>query len=339
MGNRHRTFVVLGVDGGQSSTLAMIAAPDGEILGTGLAGPANHIHEPGGRQRLENALNQAITLVLHNADCDATQVRYACLGMTGAAEFARQIVLRSLPKAQVMAYDDMVTALAGGSVAKAGVVVVAGTGSVAYGRLDDEREARAGGWGYLIGDEGSAYDLGRRALQAASHAVDGRGQATTLVQAIPHYFHRSTFADVRDAVYTPAVTRPRIAGLARIVTEGAKQGDAVCVGLLAGAGQALALMALAVIGRLEQTETGMNVYLSGGVFQAADLVIGPLQETLRAGSPASHVQKARYSSAVGALFLALRAAGISLDDDLVKRIETTMPKLAFSKEAEGNAES
>jgi hypothetical protein len=98
-------------------------------------------------------------------------------------------------------------------------------------------------------------------------------------------------------------------------------------------------MALAVIGRLEQTETGMNVYLSGGVFQAADLVIGPLQETLHAGSPASRVQKARYSSAVGALFLALRAAGISLDDDLVKRIETTMPKLAFSKEAEGNAES
>jgi N-acetylglucosamine kinase-like BadF-type ATPase len=339
LGNRHRTFVVLGVDGGQSSTLAMIAAPNGEILGTGLAGPANHIHEPGGRQRLEKALSQAVTLAIQDADCDAAQVRYACLGMTGGAEFARQIVSRRLPNAQVVAYDDMVTALAGGSIAQAGMVVVAGTGSVAYGRLDDGREARAGGWGYLIGDEGSAYDLGRRALQAASRAVDGRGQPTALVQAIPPYFQRSTFADVRDVVYTPAVTRSRIAGLARVVTEGAQQGDAVCVSLLAGAGQALAQMALAVIGRLEQTETGMNVYLSGGVFQAADLVIGPLQETLQASSPASRVQKARYSPAVGALFLALESAGISLDDDVLKRLEASMPNVALSKETEGNTES
>jgi N-acetylglucosamine kinase-like BadF-type ATPase len=339
LGNRHRTFIVLGVDGGQSSTLALVAAPNGEILGTGLAGPANHIHEPGGPQRLERALSQAVAHALQNADCDPAQVRYACLGMTGGAEFARQIVLRSLPNAQVVAYDDMVTALAGGSIAKAGVVVVAGTGSVAYGRLDDGREARAGGWGYLIGDEGSAYDLARRALQAASHAVDGRGQATMLVKAIPQYFQLSTFADVRDVVYTPAVTRSRIAGLARVVAEEAKQGDAICISLLAGAGRALAHMALAVIARLQQTEAGMNIYLSGGVFQAADLVIRPLRETLQASSPASHVQKARYSSAVGALFLALRVAGLSLDDDVLKRLEASMPNVALSKETEGNTES
>lgn len=337
MENLHRTSVVLGVDGGQSSTLAMIAAQDGEILGTGLAGPANHIHEPGGPERMENALHQAVTSALQQAGCSEAQVISVCLGMTGGVELAQQILMRELPNVQVMAYDDTVTALAGGSAAQPGVVVVAGTGSVAYGQLDDGRSARAGGWGYLIGDEGSAFDVGRLALQAASHAIDGLGQPTLLVQSIPQYFHLPTYADVRDAVYTPAVTRPRIAGLARIVTEGARQGDPVCIGILAGAGRVLAQMALAVIGRLEQM--GMNIYLTGGIFQAADLVIDPLKDTIRLSSPASYVQKAKYSPAVGALFLALRAAGVALDADLLARLEKSMPNLALSKVADGEAKS
>src|SRR5712692_124046 len=252
--------LVLAVDGGQSSTLAMVATSDGTILGTGLAGPSNHVHQPGGLARLDNALRQSIGAALQAAGCAADEVSHACLGMTGAVDETSTIVPQILPGAQIQVHHDMVTALAGASLAQAGVVVIAGTGSIAYGRLEDGRDAKAGGWGYLIGDEGSAYDIGRSALQAASRAADRRGAPTRLTESIPAHFKLATFLEVREAVYTPAVSRPQIAGLAALVTQVARAGDPVAFGLLNKAGRDLADTAIAVMLQLNRLEAGMNVF-------------------------------------------------------------------------------
>src|SRR5262249_39601899 len=147
------------------------------------------------------------------------------------------------------------------------VVVIAGTGSIAYGRTQDGRDARAGGWGYLMGDEGSAYSIGRAALQAASQALDGRGDPTLLTQAVPAHFGLQTLYEVHTAVYSLAISRPQIAGLAAVVAQTARQGDQVTTDLLAEAGQALAQSALAVVDRLNMLPAGANVYTTGGVFQ------------------------------------------------------------------------
>src|SRR5947209_4072335 len=138
----HNSSVVLAVDGGQSSTLAMVATPGGRILGTGLAGPSNHVHQPGGLARLDNALRQSIGGALQSAGCAADAVSHACFGMTGAVTETLAIVPQILPAAQFQAHYDMVTALAGASLAQPGIVVIAGTGSIAYGRLSDGRDAR-----------------------------------------------------------------------------------------------------------------------------------------------------------------------------------------------------
>src|SRR5439155_11584445 len=135
----------------------------------------------------------------------------------------------------------------------------------------DGREARASGWGYLFGDEGSAYAIGRAALQAASRTADGRNGPTSLLGKIPTYFKLPTFHDVWQAVYTPAITRPQIAGLAAVVTSTAREGDRVALALLEQAGHELALAALAVISALAMREAGMSVYTTGGVFRAGDL--------------------------------------------------------------------
>src|SRR5258706_8049587 len=209
--------LVVAVDGGQSSTLALVATTAGQILGAGSAGPSNHFHEPGGPERLEGALRQSITGALQSADATTDQVKYVCLGMTGSKDQARQITEQILPSAAVQSHWDMVTALAGASLTRPGVVVIAGTGSIAYGRREDGRDARAGGWGYLMGDEGSGYAIGRAALQAAAHAADGRGASTRLLEAIPAYFKVHTFDDVRNTIYGATVTRPQIAGLAAVV--------------------------------------------------------------------------------------------------------------------------
>jgi N-acetylglucosamine kinase-like BadF-type ATPase len=323
--------LVLAVDGGQTSTLALVATYAGQILGAGLAGPSNHFHEPGGPERLERALSQSITAALRQAQCTADQVTHVCLGMTGAVEQAKDVVGRMLPGTATQAHFDMVTALAGASIAQPGVVVIAGTGSIAYGRLENGRDARAGGWGYLIGDEGSAYQIGRGALRAASHAADRRGPPTTLLQRIPEHFRMPTLRAVRDAVYTPAIQRPQIAALAAVVAQAAYAGDQVAAGLLDQAGRDLAAAALAVIAQLDMQDSGMNVYTTGGAFRAGRLLLDPFKAAIRAHSAASSVHDASFSPVIGALFLALQATGSSLSADLIESIRRSLPQFAIEK--------
>ena len=257
--------IVVAVDGGQSSTLALAAALNGEILGVGWGGESNHIDEPGGVERLSNALNHSITSALANAGRSAEMVRGAVLGMTG-------------------------------------VIVIAGTGAVAYGELADGRSAKSGGWGYLMGDEGSGYDLGIQALRAITQASDGRGPATRLVEVIPQHFGLDTLQALHQAIYSQKITRAQIAGLAAVVGRAAQAGDSAAQVLLQTAGEHLALAALGVIRQLGVP--GMDIYTTGGVFNAGEWVLLPFREDIHEESPSSTVSPAAFSPIIGALLLA-----------------------------------
>jgi len=323
--------IVVALDGGQSATLALAADLNGVVLGSALAGASNHVDEPGGRERLEMAVTPGIRGALANAGRTAEQVVCACLGMTGAPGEARAIAARLLPAAQVEAHYDTVTALAGASLARPGVVVIAGTGAVAYGRLDDGREARAGGWGYLMGDEGSAYDLGIAALRAACRASDGRGDPTELVWRVPQALGQPDLTGVHRVVYSQTVTRSELARLAIVITDAARAGDAVACRLLDQAGHDLADAALAVIARLEGRDSRLTVYPTGGVFQAGDLILTAFRAGIAAQSPASQVIMPAFGPAVGALLLALRMAGTALDEACIRRVSDSLPAQAHIK--------
>src|SRR5215207_7263596 len=177
---RRMTGLFLGVDGGQTRTVALLASRDGGILGVGYGGPANHIHEPGGMERMQRSLRDAVQTAFGQAGIASAAVVSTCFGMTGGAEFVPEVAPKFLEARTLTAYHDVVTALAGASIASPGIVVIAGTGAIAYGRSADGRSARADGWGYLIGDEGSAYDIGVQVLRAAAQSADGRGETTVL---------------------------------------------------------------------------------------------------------------------------------------------------------------
>lgn len=322
---------VLAIDGGQSSTLALIANLNGEVLGYGRAGPSNHIDEPGGRERLEAAVTSSVGSALENAGIPAEQLHFACLGMTGAHVEAGAILKRLLPGAIIEAHHDAVTALAGASLARPGIVVIAGTGAIAYGQLADGRQARAGGWGYLMGDEGSAYDLGVGALRAACRASDGRAAPTTLLASVPAALGMASLTEVHRAVYAHKVTRADIARLAQVVAHDAAAGDAAALALLKRAAADLADAAIAVLDQLGQRETGMSIYPTGGVFRAGPLILDPFRALVAASSAASVVREPALGPAAGALLLALRAAGVIITDALVDRIQRTLPHEAAQK--------
>jgi N-acetylglucosamine kinase-like BadF-type ATPase len=323
---------VIAVDGGQSSTLALIATLEGQIIGAGFAGPSNHVHEPGGVERLRKALYQSISECIRNAQQSTENIASLCLGMTGGAELAFDMVQPHFPQARLQSYDDSVTALAGASIAQSGVVVIAGTGAVAYGQLADGRSAKAGGWGYIMGDEGSGYDIGRSALVAASQAADGRSeQPTQLLHSIPAFFGIADLKAVHTAIYGGQITRPQIARLTVPVVAAAEAGDAVAKRLLDSAGQQLALSALAVVDQLGMIQTGLDVFPTGGVFQGSPQVKAAFQNTIAMRAPAVQVKEAAFPPVIGGLLLALQGADVALNESVIATIRATFPQAAASK--------
>ncbi len=300
----------------------------------GRGGPSNHYHEPGGPERLESALRESTDAALKFSGQSADVVTCVCLGMTGAHPQAQVIAQSLFPSANVLLYHDAVTALTGASVAKPGVVVIAGTGAVAYGRLDSGEEVRSSGWGYLMGDEGSGYWIGVKAIRAACQASDGRGDPSTLVRQIPEYFQVHDLTALHRKLYAQEISRSAIAALAAVTADAAKAGDRVALTLLERAGQELAQAALAVITRLGQLEGGLPVYFTGGVFHAGLPILTAFEAGVASQSPHSSVQPATFSPVVGSLLLALRAAGVDLSPGVIDHIRRTLPADALLKRSE-----
>jgi N-acetylglucosamine kinase-like BadF-type ATPase len=323
--------VVLAIDGGQSSTLAMLGNKQGQILATGRGGAVGHFHERGGKQAYEDALSASTLMAMHGAGIGRDTVTHICLGMTGAIDESREIVARLFPAAQVVSYHDTITALAGASVAQPGVVVIAGTGSIAYGRLSDGASARAGGWGYALGDEGSGYWLGMQAIRAAARAADGRDEATLLSELVLKHLDADDLWALHQRYYAEQLPRYEIASLAALVGSAANAGDAVAQRLLAEAGTELGLAAVAVIRQLSRIDSGMAVYMTGGVFRAGLPVIDAFRKAVAAGSPASRVYNAAFSPIVGALLLALQNAGVDLSESIMNAIRSSLPDVAVMK--------
>lgn len=306
----------LGVDGGATSTACALCDTDGRVLGVGRGGASNHILAPGGEARARMAVEAALAAAEAAAGLRGVEFASAYFGMTGinrdteqARAFAR--VVSSLLSAQIMQIDnDASAALAGALGCRPGAVVIAGTGSVAFGRDPSGREARAGGWGYLFGDEGSGFTIGLAGVRAALRARDGTGPPTVLESQIPARFGRS-LGEIPILFYEGRVQRPAIAALAPVVTDAAAAGDPVAASLVAEAARGLAAAAAAVMMRLTWPDGTVPLAPVGGVFNAGRVILDPLKAALTARVPGAVLVPPRFAPAVGALLLAWQAAGVA----------------------------
>jgi N-acetylglucosamine kinase-like BadF-type ATPase len=264
----------LGVDGGQSGTTAMIGDETGRILGSGEAGPCNHAAAGEGRSKLESAIAGSLAGACAEAGLDPANVEFeaACLGMSGGPEDKREILANLLRTKHLLVTTDAAVALAGAMNGGQGIIVIAGTGSIAFGRDDSGRTARAGGWGYIFGDEGSAFDIARQALRAALRADEGSGPPTNLRDLLLQATETESANQALHLFYTPDWPRSRVAGLAQVVDTAAKDGDAVALEILTRAAQDLAMLAAAVRRQLRHPAEMMDVAYIGGVFQSEFLL-------------------------------------------------------------------
>jgi N-acetylglucosamine kinase-like BadF-type ATPase len=240
--------------------------------------------------------------------------RAACLGMSGGPDDKSALLAELIDAERLVVTHDAKIAWAGATEGEPGVVVIAGTGSIAYGENAHGESARAGGWGYIYGDEGGGFDIARPALRATLREYEGWGPRTALTPALIELTGAVNANDALHRLYTRDWPRARVAEFATTVDRIASEGDPVAASILQHAAQQLAMLAGSVRRQLwnEELSRVSPIRLSwiGGVFQSQILLERFRTLALLDG----HVEAAppRRSPAAGALILAYRVAGLPL---------------------------
>jgi N-acetylglucosamine kinase-like BadF-type ATPase len=285
----------LGVDGGQSGTVATIGDESGNVAGIG-RGPA--CRHPG-------AIEEAVKA----AGGEGVAFESACFGLSGGQPELETMAHGAVRAERYLFKHDAAVAHSGALSGEPGVIVIAGTGSMAFGRNAAGQEARAGGWGYIFGDEGGAFDLVRGALRAALRQEEGWGPPTMLRELLLAATGVGTSNELMHRFYTSEFPRERIGAFATLVDGAASGGDHVAQELLTIAAQALATIAGVVRGRLFESGETVAVSYAGGVFHSPILLarfgmLVELEDGNRFAAPL-------HGPAEGALIEAYRASGIT----------------------------
>lgn len=301
-------FHVLGIDAGGTKTVCLLADEKAQILGEARGSGAN-LHAVG-----ELEVEKVLHAVMDEAIGDRDVVPAAiCLGIAGVdreedARVVRAIMKRIGYKARVLVVNDALVALEAGAPGEPGVVVIAGTGSIAYGRNAQNEAARAGGWGFVLGDEGSGYWIGRSALRAVLREADRRGPETALTPMLLKHFDVRRPQDLLHEVYQETPRPATIAALAQCVQDAFRAGDTVAIGILRGSADQLESSALSVAKRLSLVGTAFPFVLAGGIFRAVPWLHEELARRLPLASPRSEVRLLSIEPAVGAVRLAIAQA-------------------------------
>jgi N-acetylglucosamine kinase-like BadF-type ATPase len=256
----------LGVDGGQSSTVALIADETGHVVGSGRGGACNHVSGPEARQKFLRAIGGCLEQACREAGIEYQKIVFqsACLGFSGGAADKEAYSRELIRSRKLKITHDAEIALSGATAGEPGIIVIAGTGSMAFGRNSEGRFARAGGWGYVFGDEGGGFDLARRTLRAALRFEEGWGATTALHPMLLEATGSSDANGLMHRFYTSEFSRPQIAALSQLVSQAAEQLDSVALAILQEAANDLAVYVEGVHRNLFKEGEPVSVAYIGG---------------------------------------------------------------------------
>jgi N-acetylglucosamine kinase-like BadF-type ATPase len=300
---------VLGIDGGGTKTVGVIADEFGNIIAQQTVGATNHNGVD--RKQVEIELLTLFTsLKAQNEDAFAN-LSVVFAGMSGVDRPDARILMEEMISAhvpndtKVVVDNDGVNALYSGTFGGPGIVQIAGTGSITFGINANGDRGRAGGWGYLIDDEGSGYDLGREALQAIFKAFDGRGKKTLLTDIILSYFNVSQPPELIQTIYQVGKSREVISPLSRCVAEAANQNDEVAKEIFHRAGVKIGHSISSLVHQLFHVDETVPVVLIGGVFNSSDLLIPEIKTALQNQKVSTTLLKPKLPPVGGAVIKAL----------------------------------
>lgn len=298
----------LGIDAGGTKTEAAISN-GAELLGQATC--ASSKVSKVGEEEAHRNLHQAILRVCEAARVSPQSINRVCIGMSGAspagASSWAERVIHELVPGQVKVIGDHIIAHQAAFGTLPGVLVIAGTGSIAYGRNEKGETARVGGWGAAVSDEGSAFWIGREALAAALRLHD-RADNNGLLSTISELWQAGSPEEVLRIANSDATVR--FAELAAAISAAAEKGDPTARTITTRAGKELADLGGAVITRLWPPDAVVRIAMTGGVLQGSGLVRRAFQEAIQAGYPNVALSFAYVRPVLGALAIAAKAGGL-----------------------------
>jgi N-acetylglucosamine kinase-like BadF-type ATPase len=310
---------VMGVDGGATKTLAAVLDMDTNEIHLGHAGPSNQ--DAVGATAAVRALLEAADDAIAGAGISPERLAAAVLAIAGTDTEAVARNVRAVRTDDWLVVNDVVAAWATATGTGPGVAVVAGTGSNVFGVGPSGTPWRAGGWGHMLGDEGSAYWLGIQSIKAALRDREASGPGTALTEAVPAFFGLESVERLATHVYAKPLTKGEIAALAGETARVAQAGDGVARELFERGARELSRQIGAVI---EQTglSASFPVGLIGGVFKCGATFIQPLIQAIHERAPGASVARVEMAPVGGSVLLAARACGRAdtLDPTALSRV-------------------
>jgi N-acetylglucosamine kinase-like BadF-type ATPase len=320
-GSRAAGRYLMGIDGGATKTLAAVLDLDEQAVYVAQGGPSNQ--DAVGARAAVDALLEVAELALESAGISQLQLATTVLAVAGTDTDAIARQVHAARSEDWVVVNDVVAAWAAATGARPGIGAISGTGSNVFGVGPQGQAWRAGGWGHLLGDEGSGYWLGVRSIRAALRDRDGSGPETALSEAALEFFGDSSVEALAARVYAEPLTKGQIAAFASETGRLAEAGDAVACELYEHGARELAAQIVTVIRR-----TGLGdgeafpVGLIGSAFRAGAVFVDPLVALIHQAAPGARVSLVEAAPVGGSLLLAARAcaSGEQLAADELTRL-------------------
>ncbi len=315
---------LLGVDGGATKTLAAVLDLQDSQIHLGHGGPSNE--DAVGAKQAVAALLEAADAAIGKAGIAGGDVGAAVLAVAGTDTRSVAAHVREARTEDWLVVNDVVGAWATATGAAPGVAAISGTGSNVFGVGRDGNGWRAGGWGHLLGDEGSGYWLGVQAIKAALRDREGSGPETALGDAVPAFFGLGSIEELASLVYSKPLTKGEIAAVAVEAAHAAEAGDEVAAGIYRHGASELASQVLAVVSHTK-LEGEFPIGLIGSAFKAGALFVTPLAELVHERAPEAQIGVVEMAPVGGSLLLAARLCGHAEALDagtLAKRLDAAL---------------
>ena len=311
--------IFLGIDGGGSKTEAIVAAEDGRIYGWNKSGPSNPLFmQP--IKAFENVI-AAANAALSPATISEQEIEHVSICVPGFQKhFSEEALAECLKmdKERISLMGDERSTMLAALGNSPGIVIAAGTGSFAIGRDEHHNEHSAGGWGPILGDEGSGYDVGRQALRAIIAEHEGKAEPTLLTQKVCNLWGIEKVEDIRLFLNSRANFQQIISALAPLVLECAQEEDAAAQNIIKQAGNSLADLAKTVLDRLDMQEDPIQVVLTGGMRNFGNridtCIVRRLKDKYRINAT---LKKPQFPTVIGAVLLAMEEAAIFPNEEVL----------------------
>lgn len=313
---------VVAIDGGGTKTVAVLVDISGTIIASATTGATNpNVVEP---NELKNRFNQLLEQLNDQAPEAMMKVESLYAGMSGVGHYQTRLKMEQLLQVivptnmKVQVEPDSMNALYSGTYGQPGIVQIAGTGSICYGINAEGEEHRVGGWGYLFGDEGSGYDIGRRGIMAVLKSEDGRAEPTILTDLLLSYFQVTNGRNLIEKIYHAKQPKEKVSPLSKIIFQAYKRNDLVAEQIIHDVVEEIC-HALVTVYRQLFNEEQVQAVLCGGVFTDREVLPSLIQKQLEDRYPIT-TSLPKMPPIGGSVIKALSQQQLNLDNKIIDQL-------------------